>query len=303
MMPIRTLTLVALAAVLATACVPQTVPTPPQPAATTAPIERELAVHALPDLPEEPAAVSVTVDSSGVLAITRPDGGTRALGQGGATLLTADSAHVVWAEACSACEPSVAAEQRGLHVYAVGADNDQRLLADRLPRFNEVLLGDGWLAVLLPSAGHANAAELRVFDLATGESRSLSDRALAISGAMRPLLAVQDERVAWVDALNTTSDLALRVAALDTGEDVSGPTPVAEPQALVVSRGLVAWRDAEAWRGLDLSTGAAWTAPLAPADVSLDSIRAIGAPRLIDRQLVWTLDTVDGTSAVAVDVP
>ncbi len=285
------------------ACSPQALPTQQQPAATTVPLPQQVLVQALADLPEPPAAVAASVSATGTIEVLLPSGGTRILGAGGATLLTRDADHVVWVEPCSSCSSTVAAEQRGLHVYAVSADRDVLLLADRLPRFNEVLLGDGWLAVLLPSTEHANAAELRVLDLRSGESRTLSDRALAIAGAMQPMLALQDDRAAWVDALNTTGDLTLRVVALDTGVEVVASTPLDLPQALAVSRELVAWRDASAWRGLDLANGATWTAPFAPADISAESIRAIGAPQLTDRQLVWTLDTAAGTRAFVADVP
>ncbi len=289
--------------IVAAACAPQSLPNPPQPAATAIPAPQQVVVHALADLPEPPATVTVSVDPTGAIAMSLPSGGTRTLSAGGATLLTSDADHVVWAEPCSACTPAVAAEQRGLHAYTVSTDREVLLLADRLPRFNEVLLGDGWLAVLLPSAEHANAAELRVFDLRTGDSLTLSDRALAIAGAMQPTLALQDARAAWVDAENTTGDLVLRVVDLDTGVEVVAPTPLDQPQALAVSRDLVAWRDASSWRGLELADGTAWVAPFAPADVPATSIRAIGAPRLSDRQLVWTLDTVLGTQAFAADVP
>lgn len=285
------------------ACAPQSFPTQQQPAATPIAVPREVAVQALADLPEPPAAVAASVNATGMLEVSLPNGSARTLGQGGATLLTRDADHVVWAEPCAACAPAVAAQQRGLHVYTVSADRDVLLLAERLPRFNEVLLGGGWLAVLLPSTEHANAAALQVFDLRTGESRTLSDRALAIGGAMQPSLALQDERVAWVDAPGTTGDLALRVVTLDTGMDIVAPTPLDQPRALVVSRDLVAWRDDSTWRGLDLADGSAWAAPLAPADVPATSIRAVGVPQLLDRRLIWTLDTSAGTQAFAADVP
>lgn len=285
------------------ACAPQTLPTQQQPAATAIPVAEQIAVRALADLPEPPAVVAASVSAEGRIEVTLPSGGMRVLGGGDATLLARDAGHVVWTEPCSTCEPSVATQQRGLHVYTVSADRDVLVLADRLPRFNEVVLGAGWLGVLLPSVEHANAAELRAFDLQTGESRTLSNRALAIAGAMQPSLALQDERAAWVDAPGTTGDLALRVIALDTGIDVVAPTPLEQPQALAVSRDLVAWRDSAAWHGLDLADGTAWVAPLAPADVPVASIRVIGAPRLNARQLVWTLDTAAGTRAVAADVP
>ncbi len=294
-------TLLLLVAVVA--CSPQALPTQQQPAATTVPLPQQVLVQALADLPEPPAVVAASVSATGTLEVSLPDGGTRALGEGSATLLTRDADHVVWAEPCSSCSPTVAAEQRGLHVYTVSTDRDVLLLADRLPRFNEVLLGDSWLAVLLPSTEHASAAELRAFDLRTGQSRALSERALAIAGAMQPTLALQDERAAWVDALNTTQDLALRVVALDTGAEVVAPTPLDQPQALAVSRELVAWRDALTWHGLDLADGSVWVAPLSPADVPAESIRAISAPQLIDRQLVWTLDTAAGTQAFGARVP
>lgn len=289
-------------ALIIAACVPQSVPTQPQPAATPSRVTA-VEVLDLAALPERPAVTAVTVSADGALVVTRPDG-QRELGADGAALLAASATHVVWSDPCAACDTTSAAERRGLHVYAVTADRDTRVLADRLPRFNEVQLGDGWLAVLLQSAEHANAAELRVLDLETERWRSVSDRALAIGGAIHPLLAVQDEQLAWVDALGTTRDLALRVLDLESGLEPQAPQALtALPEALAVSRSLVAWRAGLVWSGRDLASGTAWEAAVVPADLGPGEVLAISEPQLVDRRLFWSLETSTGTRALGADVP
>lgn len=292
-----------LLALIVAACAPQSVPTQrPQPATTQARVI-EVEVRDLAALPEHPAEIAVTVNADGALVVARPTG-PRALGAQGATRLAASATHVVWSDPCAACDTTSAAERRGLHVYAVAVDNDTRVLADRLPRFNEVLLGDGWLAVLLPSAEHANAAELRVFDLEAERWRSVSERALAIGGGIHPLLAVHDGQLAWVDALGTTRDLALRVLDLGSGLEPQAPLALSGlPDALAVSRSLVAWRSGLVWSGRDLASGAAWEAPVVPDDLAPGDVLAISEPQLVDRRLLWSLETSTGTRALGADVP
>lgn len=284
-----------------TACAPQ--PLPRQPAATEPPV-LEVAIHRVDAVPDRPAAAVVDAASDGGLQVTRTTGPVKRLGDAGAVWLSSDSTHVVWVDPCTACDATAAAVRRGLHVYDLVTDRDVRLLADRLPRFNEVQLGSGRLAVLLPSVDHANAAVLRVFDLDTGVAHDLSTRTLAVGGAMQPLLALQDGQVAWVDVLGTTRDLALRVWDLAAGRERQPALSLAEvPEALVVSRALVAWRAGWVWRGVDLASGAAWEAPVGPDDLGPGDVLAVSDPHLVERRLFWSLATAAGASAWSADVP
>ncbi len=283
------------------ACAPQ--PLPPQPAATEPPVIK-VAIQSLAALPDRPAAAVVGAASGGGLQVTRTIGEVKRLGGADAVWLSSDSTHVVWVDPCAACDAPTAVLRRGLHVYDLVTDRDVRLLADRLPRFNEVRLGGGRLAVLLPSADHTNAAVLRVFDLDTGAAHDLSTRTLAIGGAIQPLLALQDDQVAWVDVLGTTRDLALRVWDMAAERERQPALALAEaPEALVVSRALVAWRAGWVWRGVDLASGAAWEAPIRPDDLGPGDVIAVSDPALADRRLSWALETATGTRAFGADVP
>ena len=283
------------------ACAPQ--PLLRQPAATEQPVI-EVAIHPLDAVPDRPTTAVVGAASGGGLQVTRPTGAVKRLGDADAVWLASDAVHVVWVDPCAACDAASAAARRGLHVYDLVADSDTRLLADRLPRFNEVKLGSDQLAVLLPSAARANAAVLRVFDLDTGGTHDLSTRALAIGGGMHPLLALQDDQVAWVDVLGTTRDLTLRVWDLAAEGDRQPALALVEvPEALVVSRALVAWRAGWVWRGVDLASGEAWQAPVVPDDVGPGDVLAVSAPQLVDRRLVWSLETSAGTRALSANVP
>lgn len=251
-----------------------------------------------------PEALAAVIDEAGAVAVTRADGSTRRLSKPGGVLLAVDAERVVWANACSGCTEAEAADQRGLFVYTAATDRSLRLLADALPRFNEVRLGAAGLAVLRPVAGQSNSGALWLFDLETGESRLLSEQALLVSGAMQAPLAIDSGRVAWIDSPGTTHDLTLRVFELAQGDLLELPaTTLRDPQDLLVSATAVAWREELTWRGVSFDDGALWSAPAVPSTLSAKAVTAIVAPTLEGDALYWTLDTTEGPQAIVLTTP
>ena len=251
-----------------------------------------------------PAVLEAGIDETGAVSVARADGSTRRLSKPGGVLLAVDAEHVVWADPCSACSEAEAAERRGLFVYAATSDRSLQLIADALPRFNEVRLGAAGLAVLRPISGQRNSGALWFFDLDTGESQRLSEQALLISGALQAPLAVAAGRVAWIDMPGTTRDLTLRVFDLAQGELLDLPTvALRDPRDLLVSSAAVAWREEFTWRGVSFDDGALWSAPAVPPTLSVDAVTAIITPALDGADLRWTLETESGPQRIGVTVP